>query len=257
MSLRALIVDDEPLARRKLRTLLRAEAGVDVVGEAHDGPSAVDAILRHRPELVFLDVQMPGLDGFDVLEEVAVRNENEDDAGCPAVIFVTAYDQFALKAFDAHAADYLLKPFDRARLHDAIERARRLVGSTALQERLAALVADATRRRPLRRLVVRTAGRISFVMVEEITWIEAADHYVSLHAGRATHLVRDTISGLAARLDRDRFVRVHRGALVNTDAIKELRPAFHGEFDVVLKDGTRLRASRSYAQALSARLGIR
>lgn len=209
MTLRALIVDDEPPARRKLRTLLRAEADIEVVGDAHDGPSAVDAILKQRPDLVFLDVQMPGLDGFDVLQEVAARQE----AGGPAVIFVTAHDQFALKAFDAHAADYLLKPFDRARLHDAIDRARRLAGSTVLQERLTALVADATRRRPLRRLVVRSAGRISFVTVEEITWIEAADHYVSLHAGRATHLIRDTIGGLAARLDGDRFVRVHRGAL--------------------------------------------
>lgn len=209
MTLRALIVDDEPPARRKLRTLLRAEADIEVVGDAHDGPSAVDAILKQRPDLVFLDVQMPGLDGFDVLQEVAARQE----AGGPAVIFVTAHDQFALKAFDAHAADYLLKPFDRARLHDAIDRARRLAGSTVLQERLTALVADATRRRPLRRLVVRSAGRISFVTVEEITWIEAADHYVSLHASRATHLIRDTIGGLAARLDGDRFVRVHRGAL--------------------------------------------
>jgi two-component system LytT family response regulator len=252
MTLRALIVDDEPPARRRLRSLLRAEAGVEVVGDAHDGPSAVETILRQQPDLVFLDVQMPGLDGFDVLEEVALRSET----GCPAVIFVTAYDKFALKAFDAHAADYLLKPFDRARLHEAIERARRLSGGAAMQEHFAALVADATARRPLRRLVVQSGGRISFVPVEEIGWIEAADHYVSLHAGRATHLIRETISGLAARLDRERFVRVHRGALVNIDAIKELRPAFHGEFDVELKDGTRLRASRTYAQALSARLEI-
>ena len=250
MTLRAVIVDDEPPARRRLRALLRAEPSIDVIGDADDGPAAVAAIEQLQPDLVFLDVQMPGLDGFDVLEEIIERR----GAQCPAVIFVTAHDAHALRAFGVHAVDYLLKPFDRARLHTAIERAVRLAGDAAVPRRLAALAGDATSRRPLRRFMVRSGGRISFVAVDEVDCVEAAGHYVSLRAGRQTHLVRDTITSVAERLDPQRFARIHRGALVNLERIRELRPLFHGEFEVLLKDGTRLRATRTFAAALTRAL---
>jgi two-component system LytT family response regulator len=242
MTLRSLIVDDEPLARRRLKTLLRAEPHVEVVGEAEDGAAAVDAIRRLRPDLVFLDVQMPGLDGFGVLDQVGLDR-------VPAVIFVTAYDHYALQAFDAHAVDYLLKPFDRARLREAIARAVKLSDSDELLQRVYTLLAMAAKR-PLRRVLVRSAGRIHFVSTSEIDWIEAAGHYVTLHAGRQAHLLRETMAALAARLDADRFVRVGRGTIVNLDAVRELQPASHGDLDVVLRNGTRLRASRRYAKGL-------
>lgn len=243
MTLRSLIVDDEPLARKRLRTLLRAEPRVEVVGEAEDGHSAIEAIQQHTPDLVWLDVQMPGLDGFEVLDEIG-------PAAVPAVIFVTAHDTYALRAFEAHAVDYLLKPFDRARLRQSIDRAIKLAGSDELQRRLADLVNDVTRRRPLRRLVVKSSGRIYFVGVHEIDWLESAGHYVTLHVGADTHLVRATITQLASKLDPDRFARIERGTIVNLDRIRELRPAFHGDLDIVLKTGAQLRASRSYAAAL-------
>lgn len=247
MTLRSLIVDDEPLARRRLRTLLRAEPQIEVIGEADDGPEAVRAVRERSPDLLFLDVQMPGLDGFEVLEEIGVER-------APAVIFVTAYDQYALRAFDAHAVDYLLKPFDRGRLREAVRRAVRLAASDDVQERLRSLLADALAHRPLRRLMVKSAGRIYFVSTDEIDWLEAAGHYVELHAGPHSHLVRDTIANLASRLDGAQFARVARGAIVRLDQIRELQPGFHGDMDVVLKTGATLRASRTYAAALRARL---
>ena len=244
MTMRALIVDDEPLARRRLRTLLRAETDIHVAGEAADGEAAVRAIEALRPDLVFLDVQMPGIDGFGVIDALG-------PGACPAVIFVTAHDTYALRAFDAHAVDYLLKPFDRSRLHRAIDRARTLATDAGLQQRVADLVTRAVSRQPLHRLVIRSAGRIHFVRADEIDWIDAAGHYVSVHAGRDTHLLRDTINRLASRLDPARFARIHRGTLVNLDRVKELQPVSHGEFDVVLKDGVRLKASRTFAAALT------
>jgi two-component system LytT family response regulator len=245
-AVRALIVDDEPPARRRLRALLKAEPSIDVIGEAGDGIAAVDAVERLEPDLLFLDVQMPGRDGFDVIEEVSLRRR----AACPAVIFVTAFDKYAVKAFDVHAVDYLLKPFDRARLRQAIVRASRLVGEAGLSNRLMAVAKDATRHRPLRRVLVRTAGRIIFVDVDAIDWIEATGHYVTLHAGREAHLVRESLSDLTARLDPARFARIHRGTVVNLDRVKELRPLFHGEFSVVLRDGTELHATRTFAATL-------
>jgi two-component system LytT family response regulator len=248
MTLRSLIVDDEPLARRRLRALLRAEPRVDIVGEAEDGAAAVEAIRRLEPDLVWLDVQMPGLDGFDVLEAIGANR-------APAIVFVTAHDAYALRAFDAHAVDYLLKPFDRARLRAAVDRAVRLAGSTELHHRLAALVSDVARRRPLHRLMIKSSGRLYFVGVHEIDWLEAAGHYVAVHAGADTHLIRDAIGRLARRLEAARFIRIGRGTVVNSDRVQELRPAFHGDLEVRLKNGTRLRASRGYAARLRDRLG--
>jgi two-component system LytT family response regulator len=244
MILRAIVVDDEPLARKRLRALLTAEPRVEVVGECEDGGGALDAVRRLRPDLMFLDVQMPGLDGFDVVELL------KPDA-CPAVIFVTAYDRYAMRAFDVHAADYLLKPFARARLATAIARASALAGSGENPARLQALVDTVRAGQPLRRFLVRTAGRAYAVRVEDVETIAAADHYVELRTKLDAHLLREPLSALERRLDPARFVRVHRSTIVNVDRVKELRPALHGEFVVVLASGRSVHCSRTYAASLT------
>jgi two-component system LytT family response regulator len=241
VTLRALIVDDEPLARRRLRTLLKAEADFAVVGECEDGASAIAETRRLAPDLMFLDVQMPGLDGFDVLDALG------PSMGA-AVIFVTAYDEYALRAFEVHAADYLLKPFDRSRLRQAVARVRAArVDAADAGRRLLALVGDVRANRPLERLVVKSRGRVYFVRVDEIDWIETAGHYLVLHVARDEHLIRETIASLEQRLDRVRFVRIHRSTIVNIDRVKQLAPTFHGEYDIELLDGTRLASSRGYS----------
>jgi two-component system LytT family response regulator len=245
-SLRVLIVDDEPLARRRLRTLLKDEPSIEIAGECDDGPSAVAAARRLSPDVMFLDVQMPGMDGFGVIEALGPSR-------CPAVVFVTAYDEYALQAFEVHAIDYLLKPFDRKRLRHALSRARVL----ALNERdpgrrLLAAVADVRASRPQERIVVKSAGRVYFVHAGDIDWIGASDHYLTLHAGRDRHLIRDTIRNIESRLDPERFVRAHRSTIVNVDRIKELLPSFHGEYTILLRDGTRLSSSRGNSERLQA-----
>jgi two-component system LytT family response regulator len=244
MILRVLIVDDEPLARRRLKALLKGEASVEVVGESEDGESALEAIRRLRPDLVFLDVQMPGLDGFDVIELL-----KPDE--CPAVIFVTAYDQYAMRAFDVHAADYLLKPFERGRLRKALARASALAGSADTPTRLHALLDTVRADQPLRRFLVKTPGRVYAVRADDVESMEAAGHYVELRTASGTHLVRESMATLERRLDPARFVRIHRSTIVNVDKVIELRPAFHGEFEVVLAGGRRLRCSRTYAADLT------
>jgi two-component system LytT family response regulator len=239
MTLRTLIVDDEPLARRRLRHLLHDEPRVEIVGDCEDGPSAVDAVRRLAPDLLFLDVQMPGMDGFDVIAELGA-------SACPAIIFVTAFDRYAVKAFDVHAVDYLLKPFSRARLRLALDRVGALAETDpGLARKLAALMADLQASRPLTRFVVKDGERVYFVRVDDVDWLEAAGHYVCLHADGATHIIRDTLSRLESRLDANRFVRVHRSAIVNLDHIKELRAAFHGEYEIVMHSGERLASSRT------------
>jgi two-component system LytT family response regulator len=239
MTLRTLIIDDEPLARRRLRQLLQDEPRVDIVGECEDGPSAVAAVRRLEPDLLFLDVQMPGMDGFDVIAELGA-------SACPALIFVTAFDRYAVKAFDVHAVDYLLKPFSRARLSLALDRVGGRTGADlGLARKLTALMADLQASRPLTRFVVKDGERVYFVRVDDVDWLEAAGHYVCLHADGATHVIRDTLSRLESRLDANRFVRVHRSAIVNLDHIKELRAAFHGEYEIVLHTGERLASSRT------------
>jgi two-component system LytT family response regulator len=238
----ALIVDDEALARERVRTLLAGSPGVTVVGECTGGRDAVDVIVERRPDLVFLDVQMPDLDGFQVLEAVG------DDL--PAVVFVTAYDEYALRAFDVHALDYLLKPIEPDRFARTLARVRETLGDTddrRLQDLLDAL---ATRDLPLDRLVIRTRGKVSFLKPSEIDWIEADGKHVQLHVGRETHVVRQQLKRLEPRLAPHGFVRVHRSAIVNVDRIKELEPWFHGEFVVVLKDGTKLTSSAAHSEAL-------
>lgn len=220
---RVLIVDDEALARERLRTLLAAEPGVTIVGECAGGREAVAAIVEQRPDLVFLDIQMPDLDGFQVLEAVA-------NDWLPAVVFVTAYDEYAIQAFDVHAMDYILKPIEPARFKKALARA--------------------LRRGPLDRLVVRARGKVMFVKHADIDWIEADGKLCQLHAGRETHAVRIRMKRLEERLAPHGFVRVHRSAIVNVDRIKELEPWFHGEYVVILKDGTKLTSSAAHSQAL-------
>ena len=246
--LRILIVDDEPIARRRLKTLLKGEASVEIAGESEDGESALEAIRRLRPDLVFLDVQMPGLDGFDVIELL-----KPDE--CPAVIFVTAYDQYAMRAFDVHAVDYLLKPFERARLRKALARAATLAGRADQPERLHALVDSVRAEQPLRRFLIKTPGRVHAVRADDVESLEAAGHYVELRTEAGTHLVRDSMAAVERRLDPARFVRIHRSAIVNVDKVKALRPAFHGEFEVVLAGDRRLRCSRTYAANLTRVMG--
>ena len=250
--IRTLIVDDEPLAREGLRVRLARESDVEIVGEAIDGDSAIEAIQALTPDLVFLDVQMPGLGGFDVLERVSGTH-------LPVVIFVTAYDQYALKAFDVHALDYLLKPFSDARFAQALDRARQAVSSASeadrdVDRRVAALLAARADARPaktwLTRLPVKDRDRFLLLRVEEITWIEAAQNYVQIHARKHEFLVRCTMADLEAQLDPAKFSRIHRSALVNLDRIREIRPAWHGDFDVILEDGTQLKLSRHYRDRL-------
>ena len=254
--IRALIIDDEPLARERIRTLLTGEADVVVVAECSDGLEAISEIERERPDLLFLDVQMPEMDGFQLLEALS----DVSDQPLPAIIFVTAYDQYALRAFDVHALDYLLKPFDRERFHRALERARdhlrRERAAGALDRRLLALLED-MRMEPkhLERLVIKASGRVFFLKAEEIDWVEAAGNYVRLHVGRGSHLMRETMGALEAKLDPAKFLRTHRSSIVNIERIKELHPLFRGEYEVVLQDGTRLTLGRAYRDRLQELLG--
>ena len=251
---RTLIVDDEPLARERVRQLLAEEADVEIVGEFEDGLTALEAIRKQGPDLVFLDVQMPELDGFGLLTQL-------DPTRLPAIIFVTAHDQFALRAFEVHALDYLLKPFDQERFRTALDHARAWLarrGSEELDTRLSSLLADlrgpATPKVP-DRLAVKTGGRVILLKAEEIDWVEAADNYVSLHVGVASHLLRETMNSIEHRLPSHRFLRISRSTIVNLDRVRELQPLFHGEYAVILTDGTRLTLSRGYRDRLSVLLG--
>jgi two-component system, LytTR family, response regulator len=252
MTIRTVIVDDEPVARRRLRRLLRGAPDVDVIGECADGATAVEIARVLRPDLVLLDVQMPELDGFGVLQNLAPEQ-------MPDVIFVTAHDRYAVRAFEVHALDYLLKPVDADRLADALERARgRLLERqrAPVDSRLLALLQDlAAERRYLARLPVKSDGRILVVDLADVDWIGAADNYVTLHAGTREHLLRETMGRLERELDPEHFVRIHRSAIVQIDRVRELVSDFHGDFEVVLRDGTRLTLSRSYRAKVERALG--
>ena len=245
--IRTLIVDDEPLARRGIRAQLNDEKDIEILSECRNGLEAVAAIEEQSPDLVFLDVQMPELDGFGVLEAVGVDR-------MPAVIFVTAYDQYALRAFDVHALDYLLKPVDAERFASALARARKQIEHHSLQDlnqRLQNFLDDVQAKQKFtERLVIKSGGRIFFLNVAEIDWIEAADNYVRLHVGRDSHLLRETMNHLEKRLDPDHFLRVHRSRIINIRQIKELQPLFRGEYDIMLQDGTRLESGRGYKDKL-------
>jgi two-component system LytT family response regulator len=241
--LRALIVDDEALARERVRTLLADSPDVTVIGECAGGREAVEAIAEHNPDLVFLDVQMPDMTGFQVLEAV-------DEESLPAVVFVTAYDEYALRAFEVHALDYLLKPLEPERFARTLAHVRASLGDTSDRRLHELLDALAARDLPLDRLIVRTRGKVSFLKPSEIDWVEADGKHVRLHVGRDTHVVRQQLQRLERRLAAHGFVRVHRSAIVNVDRIRELEPWFHGEYVVILKDGTRLTSSAAHSEAL-------
>ena len=251
--LRTLIVDDERLARLKLRRFLDEQPDVEIVGECGSGAEAVERIRTERPDLVFLDIQMPGLDGFAVLREIRTREVGPGWSG--RVVFVTAHDEHAVRAFEVEALDYLLKPFDRSRFQQTLDRVRRERRQT-LDEKIAALLERIERPEPpLDRILVRSGGRMSFVKLRDVDWIEADDNYVRLHAGRETHLVRDTLRRLEPRLDPGLFLRIHRSAIVNVEAIAEIRSLFHGDYDVLLRNGTALPVGRTWRDRLLQRLG--
>ena len=241
--LRTIIAEDEPLARERIRSLLNAEADIELVAEAADGRSAVAAIEEHAPDLLFLDINMPELDGFGVLSEIGL------DA-VPAVVFVTAFDQFAVQAFEAHALDYLLKPFDEDRFRDALARARVAIRTRAagdLDRRLTHLLEDLGRPAWLERVAVKSGGRIIFLRTDQIQWIGAEGNYARLHiGGNRSWLLRETMNRLEERLDPRRFLRIHRSTIVNTDAITELEPLFQGDYVVILRGGDRITSSRGY-----------
>jgi two-component system, LytTR family, response regulator len=247
---RTIVVDDEKPARVRLLELLQREPDMEVVGTASDGREAVAMVRASRPDLVFLDVQMPRLDGFGVLQELGPD-------GLPVVIFVTAYDKYAIQAFDAHAIDYLLKPFSDERFESAMKRARKYLGTTEAREHAGQLTAATEERRSvnrrsgfLERLVLKTSTAVMFIDVDDLDWIEAAGVYVHLHVGSKTYLYRSSVTHLLQRLDPRQFVRVHRSAAVNTARIRELRPRSHGDFTVVLKNGAELTMSRGYRAQL-------
>lgn len=249
-SIRTVIIDDERLARQRIRRMLSENIDFAVVAE-FENPEEGLAYLDSNPvELLFLDVQMPGLDGFGLLEALSPDRT-------PLVIFVTAYDEYALRAFEVHAFDYLLKPFDQARFEKTIDRARKQLSSEERSsEKLLHLLNEFRQRnQEPARFAIKTPGRLFFVRQEDIDWMEAADNYVNLHVGHDTHLIRETMNALEQRLDSHRFLRIHRSTIVNADRIKELRPWFHGEYVVLLKDGTELTLSRTYREKILSLLG--
>lgn len=251
MKIRALIIDDEPPARERLRTLVQSHKEVEVIGECSNGREAVETIESTTPDLVFLDIQMPEMDGFEVLAAL-------DCHRLPLVIFVTAYDQFALRAFEVHAVDYLLKPFDKQRFEEALGRAIERLKTAQpekLTAQLSALLADlgpASTRND--RLPIKSGGKVLLVPIDDIDWIEAADNYVTVHVSGKSHLHRETLTSLHARLGL-KFVRINRSAVVNSNKIKELEPMFHGDYSLLLENGTRLAVSRNFKDALKPLLG--
>jgi two-component system LytT family response regulator len=243
--LRILVVDDEAPARRKILRLLRSEPGVQVVAEADSGESAISAVEGHRPDLVFLDVQMPGMDGFGVIQRIAAAANGK----LPSIVFVTAHDQYALRAFEVHAFDYLLKPVAEGRFREALRRAQEqhARSSDGFASRLSEMVEQMQRERGFPdRLLVQEDNRAVFVPVRDISWIESDRNYLILHCGGKTHTLRGTLDSLQSTLDPKLFVRVNRGGLVRLDAIRELLPWFHGEYKVILHDKTEVRWSRRY-----------
>jgi two-component system LytT family response regulator len=252
LMIRTLIADDEPLARERLRTLLARHTDIEIIGECTNGADAIEAINELHPDLILLDVEMPRMDGFAVLEAL-------DPQKLPAVVFVSAHDQYAVRAFEAHALDYILKPFNEARVDRALLRVRnqlaRSPGARHIDPRLLSLLEELRDRRRSDRLVVKSGGRVVFLRTEDIDWVEASGNYVRLHVGSDAHLLRESMKNMERRLDPSTFVRIHRSAIVNVDRIRELEPWFHGEYIVILRDGTRLTSSRVFSDRLSALIG--
>jgi two-component system, LytTR family, response regulator len=251
-SIRAVIADDEALARKFIRRMLKDDHDVEIVGECANGKEAVAMIRKQNPDLVFLDVQMPEMDGFAVLEAIGFER-------LPEIIFTTAYEQYAIRAFELHALDYLLKPFDQGRFKEAIKHAKERFRSVRQNDgrvQISALL-ESIKSTPqyLDRLVIKAGGRITFLNTCEINWIEADDKYVHLHTSKVNPMVRQTLTAMETQLDPNKFRRVHRSAIVNVERIKELQPLFSGEHSIVLHDGTKLTLSRNYKDKLFELLG--
>lgn len=247
MKIKTLVIDDEPLARERIFRMLSNETDIEIVGESGNGAEAISLIREREPDLVFLDIQMPEMNGFEVLETIVPQQ-------IPAIIFVTAYDQYAIRAFDFHALDYLLKPFNRERFSSALNRAREQVNKKNLDERSEMFVSLLTdlkaRKEYLEKIILRSEGRIYFLKTEEIDWIEASGNYIKIHVGKESHLLRETMNSIETRLDPNKFSRIHRSTIVNSDRIKELYPLFNGDYTLILKDKTELILSRSYRNRL-------
>lgn len=267
--IRALVVDDESLAREALRAMLNDDPEIEVIAECRNGKEAVTAIREQSPDVVFLDIQMPEVDGFQVIEEVGAMR-------MPVTIFVTAYDKHALRAFEAHALDYLLKPFDHDRFNTALQRAKTFVRQQKLgeiSESLFAMLQDlklktgestseadnrnpksVAHKEPIDRVVIKSGGSIYFLKIEEIDWVEGAGDYLRLHSGNQTHLIRETMGNFHAKLDSQKFLRIHRSTMVNIERIKNIQPLFKGDYVITLTSGIRLKASRGYRSELQALL---
>ncbi len=249
--IRALIVDDEPLPRERIRSLLESHGEIEVVGECEDGEEAVTAIEAESPDLVFLDIQMPELDGFEVVS--ALRSEQ-----LPAIIFVTAYDEYAIKAFEVDAIDYLLKPVSPERFEQALERATSRLATHATPESNSKLFDFLDRVRAergfVKRFVVRKGSKLSFVRIADVDWIDVTSNYIRLHVAGTRHLVRQTLKSVEGQLDPDVFIRVHRSIIINVDRVESVEPHLHGEYEVTMQDGTRFTTSRSYSSRLRALL---
>jgi two-component system LytT family response regulator len=263
--IRALIVDDESLAREALLVMLSDDPEIEVIAQCRNGKEAVTVIREHSPDVVFLDIQMPEMDGFQVIEEIGAMQ-------MPVTIFVTAYDKHALRAFEAHALDYLLKPFDHDRFDSALQRAKTFVRQQKLgeiSESLLAVLQDmklktgespsetdnikpykATHKEPIDRVVIKSGGRIYFLKIEEIDWVEGAGDYLTLHSGSQTHLIRETMGNFHAKLDAQKFLRIHRSTVVNIERIKDIRPLLKGEYVITLTSGKCLKSSRGYRHEL-------
>jgi two-component system, LytTR family, response regulator len=246
MKIRTLIVDDERLARARIRRLLKSNEAIEIVGESRNGREAVLFIKSQNPDLVFLDVQMPEMSGLDVVKAVGPKF-------IPALVFVTAFDQYAVHAFDFYALDYLLKPFTPDRFSQTVERvkeqfkqSREAAAGDELEQRLVSLISDLGDKKYLERIVIKNGGKVFFLKTDEIDWIGAAGNYLELHVGKASHLVRDTMHGMESKLDPDKFLRIHRSAIVQIDRIKEMHAMFSGDYTVHLHDGTELSLSRHF-----------
>ena len=267
--IRALVVDDESLAREALLVMLGDDPEIEVLAQCRNGREAVAVIRQQQPDVVFLDIQMPEMDGFQVIEEIGAER-------MPVTVFVTAYDKHALRAFEAHALDYLLKPFDYDRFDTALQRAKKLVRQQRLgeiSESLLAVLQDmrpesgksisetnnkkteqTAQKEPIDRVVIKSGGRIYFLKTEEIDWVEAAGDYLSLHSGNQSHLIRETMGDFHAKLDAKKFLRIHRSTIVNIERIKNIQPLFKGEYVITLTAGTRLKSSRGYRRELQSLL---
>ena len=262
--IRALVVDDELLAHKALRAMLKDDSEIEIIAECRNGREAVRIIREQSPDLVFLDIQMPEMDGFQVIEEIGVKS-------MPVTVFVTAYDKHALRAFEAHALDYLLKPFDHDRFNTALLRAKTFVRQQKLgeiNESLFAVLKDlkpasnesplktdkTAQKEPIDRVAIKASGRVYFLKVEEIDWVESAGDYLTLHAGTKTHLIRETMEKFHAKLDPRRFMRIHRSTIVNIERIKDIQPFFKGDYVITLTSGKRLKSSRSYRRELQTLL---